>query len=116
MIEKYKERIDTLIGYAEEDEIVVSDDSLNDFNAFVSDVIPTDKAMLALTDDGNFRAHWKSGQSRLALEFVGKNKVHFVVFDKHYDKGRTLHSSGESSFDEIKTHVERWGLWSMVAS
>ena len=116
MIEKYKERIDTLIGYASEEGIEVSDDSLDDFYFFVGDVVPTNNAMLVITDDGNFRATWKKNGKRLALQFMGDHTVNFVVLDKRHHGGKPLESAGKCSFQEIKAAIERWGFRSIMTS
>ena len=67
----YGTRIETLLGYASEEGIVARDESVVDFNFFVDAVIPTNKALLVITDDGNLRATWRKQHSRLSLEFIG---------------------------------------------
>ena len=112
----YGRRIDTLLGYASEEGIDARDESKNDFKFFVDTVIPTDKAMLIVMDNGNLRATWRGDQNRLSLEFVGDHAVHYVVLIPASPNGQPLERSGECSFDEIRSLVKYWGLWIMVAS
>ena len=86
----YGRRIETLFGYASEEGIVAHDESVKDFTFFVDAVIPTEKAMLAITDDGHLRGTWRKQHSRLSLEFIGGRTVHYVVLivtDPHRKMG-----------------------------
>ena len=112
----YGRRIETLFGYASEEGIVARDESVKDFNFFVDAVIPTDKAMLAITDDGHLRATWRKQHSRLSLEFVGGRTVHYVVRIVTDSTEKMCEDSGKCSFDEILAHTKDWALWDMVAS
>ena len=112
----YGRRIETLFGYASEEGIVARDESVKDFNFFVDAVIPTDKAMLAITDDGHLRATWRKQPSRLSLEFIGGRTVHYVVLIVTDSTENMYEDSGKYSFDEILAHIKDWELWDMVAS
>ena len=111
----YVRRIETLFGYASEEGIVARDESVKDFNFFVDAVIPTDKAMLAMTDDGHLRATWRERHSRLSLEFIGGRIVHYVVLIVTDSTEKMCEDSGKCSFDEMLTYVKDWELWDMVA-
>ena len=112
----YTRRIETLFGYASEEGIVARDESVKDFNFFVDAVIPTDKAMLAITDDGHLRATWRKQHGRLSLEFIGGRTVHYVVLIVTDSTEELCEDSGKGSFDEILAHTKDWELWDMVAS
>ena len=112
----YRRRIDTLLGYASEEGIVARNESKKDFNLFVDTVIPTNKAMLIIMDNGHLRATWKEDLSRLSLEFIGGRLVHYVVFVPADPYGQPFERSGECSFDEIRAFVKLWELWSMVTT
>ena len=112
----YGRRIETLIGYASEEGIVARDESVKDFTFFVDAVIPTDKAMLAITDDGHLRAIWRKQHSRLSLEFIGGRTVHYIVLIVTDSTAKMCEDSGKCSFDEILPHITDWELWDMVAS
>ena len=75
----YWRRIETLFGHASEEGIVARDESVKDFNFFVDAIVPTGKAMLAITDNGHLRATWRKQHSRLSLEFIGGRMIHYVV-------------------------------------
>ena len=112
----YGRRIETLFGYASEEGIVARDESVRDFNFFVDAVIPTDKAMLAITDDGHLRATWRKQYSRLSLEFIGGRTVHYVALIVTDSTDKVCEDSGKCSFDKILAHTKDWELWHMVAS
>ena len=111
----YGRRIETLFGYASEEGIIARDESVKDFSFFVDAVIPTDKAMLAITDDGHLRATWRKQHSRLSLEFIGGRIVHYVVLTVTDSTEKMCEDSGKCSFDEILAHIKDWELWDMVA-
>ena len=106
----YRRRIDTLLGYASEEGIDVRDESKRDFDFFVDTVIPTDKAMLIVMDNGNLRATWREDHNRLSLEFVGGRAVHYVVFIPADPNGQPLEDSGERSFDEVPRPRQMLGI------
>lgn len=120
----YRHRIGTLLGHASEEGITARDESVKDFNLFVDIAVPTDKAMLIIMDNGNLRATWREGLSRLSLEFTGDLRVRYVVFIPSVLLGaspagagdQSLERSGECSFGEIRTQIKDWKLWDMVAS
>ena len=113
----YEPRISTLLSYASEEGIRASDESIRDFNFFVDTVVPTSKALLIIMDNGNLRATWKAeGRKRLSLEFVGNRTVDYVVFIPEDVRGQPFERVGMGSFDEMRQHIKRWGLWNMVAS
>ena len=113
---RYRKRVETLMGYASEEGITVNNPSVKDFEQFVDVVISTSKAMLVVMDNGNVRAIWKNSHSRLGVEFRGGGRVHYVVSMQMPLEGKLYEDSGECSFDEIRASVDRWGLWTMVAS
>ena len=112
----YGRRIETLFGYASEEGFVARDESVKDFGFFVDAVIPTEKAMLAIMDDGYLRATWRKQPSRLSLEFIGGRTVHYVVLIVTDSTEKMYEDSGKCSFDEILAHIKDWELWDMVAS
>ena len=113
---RYEQRIETLLGYASEEDIVASNASIRDFNLFVDAIIPTDKAMLAIMDNGHLRATWRKHRTRLSLEFIGDRKVHYVALIGVDSSGKPREDSGECSFDEIRVRTKAWELWGMVTS
>lgn len=112
----YINRIETLMGYASEEGIVVNNVSVKSFHDFINTVIPTHKAMLAIMDNGNLRAIWKGPSSRLALEFMGNRRVHCVVSKQMNLSDKIFEESGEYSFNELQTLVDEWGLRTMVSA
>lgn len=111
----YRWRIEALLGYSSEEGIVARDESVKDYSFFVDAVIPTDKAMLAITDDGHVRATWRKQHSRLSLEFIGGRRIHYVVLIVTDSTEEKREDSGICSFDEILAHTKDWELWDMVA-
>lgn len=87
---------------AEEGQLPLSDDSrrelfdfLRDLAARGLDMIPS----LFLTYRGNLKAKWRrSPDERLALEFLGRDRLRFVFFRPDPNSpGKVLRTSGEES-------------------
>lgn len=112
----YEPRVSTLLGHASEENIAVSDMSIKDFNFFVDAIAPSDKAMLAITDDGHIRGTWREQRNRLSLEFMGNRVVHYVVFIQGNSDKVICEDSGTCSLDEMVARTKDWELWDMVVS
>ena len=112
----YRDRIETLIGYASEDGTRVNDASREDFKYFVDTAVPSKKAMLVIIYNGNFKGIWANRGDELGLEFIGDRLVRFVLFKQMDENGKTYEDYGECSFDAMRIHIREWGLWSMMTS
>lgn len=63
-------------GYA------VNEGSLADFRAFLKlTPFALSRPLLALVDDGDVRASWRTGDRRLAVQFLGGGLVEYVLLD-----------------------------------
>ena len=113
----YEQRIDTLRGFAADEEITVNETSVEDFRYFVSSVVPTQNAQLVVMDNGNLRAVWKNQEgSHIGLQFLGGHLVQYVVFRRGGPEGKVYRLVGESSFDEMRKLIEDWGLSSLMSA
>lgn len=87
---------------AEEGQLPLSDDSRREFFDFLGDLAARGLSMtpgLVLTYKGNLKAKWRrSPDERLALEFLGRDRVRFMFFRPDPDSpGKVLRTSGEES-------------------
>ena len=87
---------------AEEGQLPLSDDSRREFFDFLRDLATRGLSMtpgLVLTYEGNIRAEWRrSPDERLALEFLGRDRLGFVFFRPDPgSQGKVLRTSGEES-------------------
>ena len=113
----YDKRIETLRGFAADEEITVNETSVRDFRYFVDSVVPTQNAQLVVMDNGNLRAVWKNDDgSHLGLQFLGAHLVQYVVFRRGGPEGKVYRLAGESSFDEMRKSIEVWGLSSLMSA
>ena len=72
----YRDRIEELRGYGEDEGVTVNEASEKDFWAFVKSLSASRKGSLVLMDNGNLRALWKGEQeSHLGLQFLGDRMV-----------------------------------------
>jgi hypothetical protein len=113
----YDKRIETLRGFAADEEITVNETSVRDFRYFVDSVVPTQNAQLVVMDNGNLRAVWKNDDgSHLGLQFLGGQVVQYVVFRRGGLEGEVYRLAGENSFDEMRKSIEVWGLSSLMSA
>ena len=113
----YSKRIETLRGFAADEEITVNETSVRDFRYFVGSVVPTQSAQLVVMDNGNLRAVWKNDDgSHLGLQFLGDHQVQYVVFRRGGPEDKVYRLAGENSFDEMRKSIEVWGLSSLLSA
>ena len=60
--------------------IPFSETSLSDFLAFQRENSPRKRPALFVTDHGNIRAVWRTGEEQIGLQFLGNREVQFVIF------------------------------------
>lgn len=87
---------------AEEGQLPLSDDSRRGLFDFLRDLAARGLNMipsLTLTYEGNIKAKWRrSPDERLALEFLGRDRLRFMFFRPDPDSpGKTLRTSGEET-------------------
>ena len=87
---------------AEEGQLPLSDDSRGGLFGFLGDLAARGLNMtpsLVLTYEGNIRAEWRrSPDERLALEFLGRDRLGFVFFRPDPgSQGKVLRTSGEEA-------------------
>ena len=87
---------------AGEGQLPLSDDSRREFFGFLRELAARGLNMipgLVLTYEGNIRAEWhRSPDERLALEFLGRDRLGFVFFRPDPDSpGKVMRTSGEDA-------------------
>ena len=98
----YKIRIEYLRYQAKEDDIIVNENSISDFNEFIKTSPFNRRASLVLTISGNIRANWKWKDDKyIAIQFVGEGIGSYVVRKKTVFYG-TL------TLSEIRKNLLNW--------
>ena len=115
----YRNRIDELAGYGLEEGISVSVLSEEDFWAFMESSGFTNRAGLALMDNGNLRAVWKGADKgadsdHLGVQFLGKQMAEYVIFKRRPDSANVSRVAGIDTLSGIREQVKSFGLTSLV--
>ena len=115
--EAYCDRIETLRGYANSDEISVQPGSEQDFWAFVESLPEAPKAEVVLMDNGNFRAIWEDPeQGRLAIQFMGAQRGEYVIFKRRPDASDISRAAGIDTLDGIKRQLGAFDLMPVTSA
>lgn len=110
-LEAYRARIETLLGYADSDEIDVQPNSEQDFWTFIESLPGAPKAEVLLMDNGNFRAVWEDGeQNRLAIQFMGAQRGEYVIFKRRTDAPDVSRVAGIDTLDGIRRQIRAFDL------
>ncbi len=111
----YRERIEELREYGEEDGVTISPASEKDFWAFVKSLPATRKGSLVLMDNGNLRAVWRGGkENHLGLQFLGGRMVEYVIFKRRSRAKKVSRVAGTDTFNGIKKQIEAFELSAML--
>ena len=111
----YRDRIEELRGYGEDEGVTVNEASEKDFWAFVKSLSASRKGSLVLMDNGNLRALWKGEQeSHLGLQFLGDRMVEYVIFKRRKRARKVSRVAGADNFDGIKRQIDSFELYSML--
>lgn len=115
--ERYLERLADLREAAEEEGIKWSEDSQQDFQAFVTDSPGWRKGSIVLMDNGNLRAVWDDDHDddrHVALQFLGGGQVQYVIFKLRPGASKVSRVAGNDTFDGIKRQVAAFDLNPLV--
>ncbi len=113
--EAYRNRIEELREYGEEDGVTINPASERDFWAFVKSLPAARKGSLVLTDSGNLRALWRGEQeSHLGLQFLGGREVQYVIFKRRKRARKISRVAGADTFDGIKRQMEAFDLFPLL--
>ncbi len=83
-----RQRVEHLLGAAEDDGYAVSPKSLQQFVRFLANHTDLKYPDVVVTPAGNFRAEWwRSRKSHIGIEFLPVGESRFVVFAPSPDKG-----------------------------
>ncbi|MCY4308088.1 MAG: hypothetical protein OXC57_07425 [Rhodobacteraceae bacterium] len=113
---EFRNRINELKHFAEEDEIQINKASEDNFWKFLNDSDFNIKMdALYLNDNGNYRAVWDDDLGNLlGIEFYETNKVHFMILSHSKDKG-TVSIAGEVNRNNIIELINLYDLKEICA-
>ena len=115
MHQAYALRIKELHGYAADDGIQLNPDSERDFWSFMDSIPIGNRADLILMDNGNLRAVWQgAGSSHVGIQFLGEQKVEYVVFKRRTDSDDVSRVAGIDTLNGVKKRIRAFGLASLV--
>ena len=102
----YQERIRELAKYGAEEGTAINPESQEDFEAFIEQRPRWRKGLTELLNNGNFRAVWKDDAgNRLGLQFLGGQKLEYVIFRRRPNPGEKLREAGRDTFAGIDQRV-----------
>jgi hypothetical protein len=90
-------RIRLLRIEAYSENIPFSESSLSDFAAFFRENSPRKRPAVFLTDSGNIRALWRTGEEQIGLQFLGNREIQFVIF--------SVRPRSKSSMDRLAGNI-----------
>ncbi len=113
---EYIRRIKLLRGYAEEDGIQVNRASEMDFWSFVrNSALHSNRARLALLDNGNLRAVWKGeDSSHVGIQFLGNQKAEYVIFKRRPASEDISRVAGIDTLGGVRKQIHAFALTSLV--
>jgi hypothetical protein len=113
----YRLRIDALHSDAALDGLEVNEFSVRDFWSFLKSLSLSQRAGLALMDNGNIRAVWKGEDaSHLGLHFLGEQQVQYVIFKRRPGSRRISRTAGRGSFEGVRRQIGAFDLVSLVSA
>ena len=111
----YRERIHELAMYGAEEGTAINPESQEDFEAFIERRPRWRKGLTELLNNGNFRAVWKDDAgNRLGLQFLGRQKMEYVIFRRRPNPGEKLREAGRDTFAGIDQRMEPPDLLRLV--
>ena len=111
----YRERIRELAKYGAEEGTAINPESQEDFEAFIEQRPHWRKGLTELLNNGNLRAVWKDDAgNRLGLQFLGGQKLEYVIFRHRPNPGEKLREAGTDTFAGIDQRVAQTDLLRLV--
>lgn len=99
-------RIDALENYAHEEGSPFSSISKDALLNAIEDWGATRRPFVALLENGNLRAVWKAGREQIAVQFLSRSVVQFVIFVERKN-GFISRSSGRDSLVSFFTSLDK---------
>lgn len=113
----YRLRIEALRNAAALEGIELNEASVSDFWLFIRSPRFSQRAGLALMDNGNLRAVWKGEDaSHLGLHFMGDRQVQYVIFNWRSGSRRISRTAGRDSFEGVRRQISAFDLVSLVSA
>lgn len=95
-------RLEELEVVGKEESLFMSQDSKNEFLKLICLLNPSIRPLVFIVDNGNLRALWPDDDGRLiGLQFLGEERVQYVMFDKRQSDGTANTAYGRTSFKKI---------------
>lgn len=111
----YRERIEQLRMYGDEEGVTINPKSEEDFWTFINSHPHWRKDLTELISNGNLRAVWKDDAgNHLGLQFLGCQNAEYVIFKPRPDAGDVFREAGIDTFDGIDRRVNEHDLLPLV--
>lgn len=111
----YQERTRELAKYGAEEGTTINLESQEDFEAFIEQCPRWRKGLTELLNNGNLRAIWKDDTgNHLGLQFLGGQKLEYVIFRHRPNPGEKLREAGRDNFSGIDKRMEQPDLLRLV--
>jgi hypothetical protein len=84
-----------------------SETSAADLQEFIHVAGPTKQPGLFCLDNGNLRALWRSGHEQVGLQFLGEQRVQFVIFAQREAPEMMMRIVGIDTLGNMAARIER---------
>lgn len=102
VMQEIDQRLKDLEALCEEENQQISKESRSDFLNFMHLLNPLLRPFIFVYENNNLRAEWTHDDGRqIGLQFLGEERVQFVVFYKEQSDGIQNSACGRAGFDEI---------------
>ena len=107
----YHRRIKDLRGMAKDEGFMVAQESVNDFWQLIRSLLPTRKAQLVLTDEGNLIAIWDDDDGNYVdIEFLGAGSLHYLIFKGPEHSPNRICEEGGGDIQTVKRQAQKHNL------
>ena len=111
----YRSRIEGLRVMANDEGFTAAQASIDDFWLLIRTLMPTRKAQLVLTDDGNLIAIWDNDDGNYVdVEFLGDGSLHYLIFKGTEHSPDRKCEEGGGDIHTVKRQVHEHKLESLL--
>jgi len=112
----YRDRIEELRGYGEEEDVALRDESLEDFWRYVLAEPKNNEGDVYLGHDGNLSMAWRDGKKAyVEIDFLGSGKLLCGIYCKSGEPSEIKCVSETLTFDGFGRLIAKSGLRALIS-
>ena len=116
VLQRCSERIAELWALGRLEDILLDANSATQFLKFVRSLPDPKIPSIFLLDNGDVRAVWKNaGGEQVALQFIGRNQIQYVIFARRNAPPLIARSSGRDTAAGVIAQIENLGIKSLIS-